>query len=108
MYFYKSDKNRNLGHFKYLTVVLVVFVTIVTIMSLTPNDARASTTSSTSTGFHSALETYVTYEPQGYGVYEVRESNVFSPGETLLLYVEPAGMTYNPVTEGKSNCTTLR
>jgi hypothetical protein len=40
----------------------------------------------------------VATEPGGYGVYDVRQSNVFKPGETLLLYVEPAGMTYSPST----------
>ncbi len=50
--------------------------------------------------YYSVLDTYVASEPEGYGVYEARESDVFSPGETLVLYVELAGMTYGPVAVG--------
>ena len=39
--------------------------------------------------FGSAFDTFVSSEPGGYGIYEERKSNVFKPGETFLLYVEP-------------------
>ena len=39
--------------------------------------------------FRSAFDTFVSSEPGGYGIYEERKSNVFNPGETFLLYVEP-------------------
>ena len=49
--------------------------------------------------FMSAFDTFVSSEPGGYGMYEERESNVFAPGETFLLYVEPVGYSYGNVTD---------
>ncbi|MEJ1156825.1 hypothetical protein [Prosthecomicrobium sp. N25] len=37
---------------------------------------------------------FVAGEPQGYGVYQPRASNVFKAGETLLVYGEPFGYGY--------------
>ena len=53
--------------------------------------------------FRSAFDTFVSSEPRGYGIYEERNSNVFKPGETLLLYVEPVGYTYGTVTDADGN-----
>lgn len=48
--------------------------------------------------FGSVFNTYVKKgSATGYGVYEPRQSNVFSPGETLELYVEPVGYSFGPV-----------
>lgn len=66
------------------------------------------TPSSNTTGFHSALDTYVSSEPDGYGVYEVRQSNVFKPGESLILYVEPIGVAYGPVTVGNDQLYNIK
>jgi hypothetical protein len=52
------------------------------------------TSSSTEQTFASGFDTFVSSEPTGYGMYEERESNVFAPGETFLLYVEPVGYSY--------------
>jgi len=61
---------------------------------------QTSETSSTSEQiFRSGFDTFVTSEPKGYGMYEKRESNVFAPGETFLLYVEPVGYSYGNVTD---------
>ena len=49
--------------------------------------------------FSSAFDTFVSSEPGGYGMYEDRKSNIFKPGETFLLYVEPVGYTYGTVTD---------
>ena len=49
--------------------------------------------------FRSAFDTFVSSEPAGYGMYEDRKSNIFKPGETFLLYVEPVGYTYGTVTD---------
>lgn len=87
-----------------LCVTLAAFILAVSFSATVSNDVIASTGQFTqpnnSTGFRSTLDTYVSSEPGGYGVYEVRHSNVFSSGETFILYVEPAGMAYGPVTEG--------
>jgi hypothetical protein len=47
----------------------------------------------------SQFDTFVSSEPAGYGMYEEKESNVFAPGETFLLYVEPVGYTYGNTTD---------
>ena len=53
--------------------------------------------------FQSAFNTYVKKgSATGYGVYEPRESNIFSPGETLELYVEPVGYSFRPI-QGENN-----
>jgi hypothetical protein len=53
--------------------------------------------------FRSAFDTFVSSEPGGYGIYEDRKSNVFKPGETFLLYVEPLGYTYGTITDKDGN-----
>jgi hypothetical protein len=57
------------------------------------------TSSSTEQTFGSGFDTFVSSEPEGYGMYEERESSVFAPGETFLLYVEPIGYSYGNVTD---------
>ena len=49
--------------------------------------------------FRSAFDTFVSSEPGGYGMYEERKSNIFKPGETFLLYVEPVGYRYGTITD---------
>jgi hypothetical protein len=49
--------------------------------------------------FRSQFDTFVASEPAGYGMYDEKESNVFAPGETFLLYVEPVGYAYGNVTD---------
>ena len=49
--------------------------------------------------FRSGFDTFVASEPEGYGTYNEKESNVFAPGETFLLYVEPVGYSYGNVTD---------
>ncbi len=44
--------------------------------------------------FRSGLDTYVNFEPQGYGIYQERESSVFMPGEKMIFYIEPKGYEY--------------
>ena len=56
------------------------------------------TSSSTEQTFASGNDTFVSSEPTGYGIYEERESNIFAPGETFLLYVEPVGYSYGNMT----------
>jgi hypothetical protein len=51
--------------------------------------------------FRSAFDTFVTSEPEGYGMYQERGSNVFQPGETMILYIEPVGFKYSSLTDDK-------
>ena len=56
------------------------------------------TSSSTEQTFASGFDTFVSSEPTRYGMYVERESNIFGPGETFLLYVEPVGYSYGNMT----------
>jgi plastocyanin len=53
--------------------------------------------------FRSGFDTFVSSEPEGYGMYNEKESNVFAPGETFLLYVEPVGYSYGNVTNANGD-----
>jgi hypothetical protein len=60
------------------------------------------------TEFNAAFSTFIEpFSAAGYGVYEER-SNIFAPGETIVLYVEPAGFAHQQVIEkeGDSNNNT--
>jgi hypothetical protein len=57
------------------------------------------------TGFHPQFDTYVN-SADAYGIYEEHKSNVFKPGEPIILYVEPVGFTHMPI-NGVSNNTKL-
>ncbi len=53
--------------------------------------------------FRSAFDTYVISKPEGYGVYQEKASNVFRPGEPIILYIEPIGYKYQNLTDDKGN-----
>ncbi len=61
------------------------------------------------TEFNTTFSTFVEpFSAAGYGVYEER-SNVFAPGETIVLYVEPVGFDHRQIIdeEGNNNNITL-
>jgi len=49
-----------------------------------------------SSGFHSQLDSFVN-SAEGYGIYQEHKSNIFKPGEDIILYVEPVGFSHMPV-----------
>jgi hypothetical protein len=51
------------------------------------------------TSFQNQFDTFVN-SADGYGVYEEHKSNVFKPGEPIVLYVEPVGFTHMPISDG--------
>jgi hypothetical protein len=61
------------------------------------------TSSASEQGFRSQFDTFVTSEAGGYGMYDEKESNVFAPGETFLLYIEPVGYAYGNVMDEEGN-----
>lgn len=69
-----------------------------------PPESRDNTTENASPGssqtFRSVFDTFVTSEPRGFGVYDEKESNTFSPGEDIILYIEPVGFEYGTATDG--------
>ncbi|MCY1154984.1 MAG: hypothetical protein MOP49_295, partial [Nitrososphaera sp.] len=62
------------------------------------------------TEFNTTFSTFVEpFSAAGYGVYEER-SNVFAPGETIVLYIEPVGFAHEQVIDeegGSNNNSTL-
>ena len=62
------------------------------------NKLTGATSNSTSGTFASALDLFVVPgSVGGYGVYEEHAPNTFSPGEDIVLYVEPVGFSHEPV-----------
>jgi hypothetical protein len=54
--------------------------------------------------FQSSFDTFIIPESnQGFGIYEAHTSNIFRPGETLELYIQPVGYTHEPITDGQGN-----
>lgn len=45
--------------------------------------------------------TFVTDPPEGYGMYTPRENTVYKPGEPLMSYIEPVGLSWRPIEGGK-------
>ncbi len=99
-----------------LSIVLLTGISLVPALQITANEqvqqqqqqhfAFGQTAEELVAGeqtFGSAFDTFVSSEPGGYGIYEERKSNVFNPGETFLLYVEPLGYTYGTVTDEDGN-----
>lgn len=52
--------------------------------------------------FRSAFDTFVNSDPQGYGVYDKKATNVFRPGEDIILYIEPTGFEYGTTTNDRN------
>src|SRR5215211_4095553 len=53
------------------------------------------------TEFNATFSTFVEpFSAAGYGVYEER-SNIFAPGETIVLYVEPVGFAHEQIIDEK-------
>jgi hypothetical protein len=50
--------------------------------------------------FRSVFDTFVFSEPRGFGLYDEKVSNTFSPGEDIILYIEPVGFEYGTATDG--------
>jgi hypothetical protein len=58
------------------------------------------------TEFNATFNTFIEpFSAAGYGVYEERNSNVFSPGETIVLYVEPVGFGHMQIQDEEGNNT---
>jgi hypothetical protein len=72
------------------------------------NNSIGQSFGSTNSTFASALDLFVVPDSTGgYGVYEEHLPNTFSPGEDIVLYVEPVGFSHEPVEPILSNNETL-
>jgi hypothetical protein len=76
--------------------------------NMTLDDAREQYLSIwNQTEFNATFSTFIEpFSAAGYGVYEER-NNVFAPGETIVLYVEPVGFDHRQVLDEEGNNTTL-
>jgi hypothetical protein len=43
---------------------------------------------------------FVSEHPEGFGMYQPRASNIFKPGELLVVYAEPVGYDWKPIGSG--------
>ena len=60
----------------------------------TQSFAQPSNMTNSTQSFNYTKNLFVFSKPQGYGIYQERNSNVFKPGEDIILYIEPSGFTY--------------
>jgi hypothetical protein len=69
-----------------------------------PTNKTSNTTSSEQQGiFRADINAFVNTMPQGFGIYDKKTSNVFAPGEDILLYIEPGGFSYGTLYDNKNN-----
>jgi hypothetical protein len=62
-------------------------------------DTNSTGHTNSTSGFYSNKDLFVTTEPTGYGIYEEKNSTSYSPGEPIILYIEPVGFEYNNITD---------
>lgn len=82
-------------------------MTNTTAPEMTLDDAREQYLSVwNQTEFNATFSTFIEpFSAAGYGVYEENSSNVFSPGETIVLYVEPVGFGHRQIQDEEGNNT---
>jgi hypothetical protein len=83
--------------------------TNLTVTNMTIEDAKELYLSVwNQTEFNATFSTFIEpFSAAGYGVYEER-SNIFAPGETIVLYVEPVGFAHKQVIDERgSDSSTL-
>src|ERR671924_1917116 len=79
-------------------------ITTTAFPNMTLDDAREQYLSIwNQTEFNATFSTFIEpFSAAGYGVYEER-SNVFAPGETIVLYVEPVGFDHKQILDDQGN-----
>ena len=109
----KQDVNKHLisGFITLLTSIILFTTTIdksYAQADINGNNSIGSPFESTNSTFASALDLFVVPDSiGGYGVYEEHLSNIFSPGEDIVLYVEPIGFSHEPVGPNSPDNETL-
>ena len=85
-----------------MTIAMIIIMITSTLNSYAQeenNNIKEETNQSQA--FRSGFDIFVNSEPLGYGVYEEKESNIFRPDETLILYIEPVGYNYGNIIDKK-------
>lgn len=52
--------------------------------------------------FGAETNSFVSTMPQGFGMYDKKNSNIFAPGEDILLYIEPTGYSFGTIKDNKN------
>jgi len=63
------------------------------------SDSNSTIDSNSTSDFYSNKDLFVTTEPNGFGIYEEKNSTSYSPGESIILYIEPVGFEYKNITD---------
>ena len=104
-----ADNNNNNNQSESISAA-ATNLTATTINNMTIEDAKELYLSVwNQTEFNATFSTFVEpFSAAGYGVYEER-SNIFAPGETIVLYVEPVGFAHKQIIDerGGNNNTLL-
>lgn len=66
-------------------------------------NAQVMNTNNSTGSFYSIKDLFVTSEPNGYGIYEDKNSSSFATGEPIILYIEPVGFEYRNLTDESGN-----
>ena len=62
-------------------------------------NAQGISDSNSTSDFYSNKDLFVATEPSGFGIYEEKNSTSYSPGESIILYIEPVGFEYKNLTD---------
>ena len=65
--------------------------------------AQVTSPTNSNNSFYSAKDLFVVSKPQGYGIYDERNSKVFQPGEDIILYIEHFGFVYKNLKNSQDN-----
>jgi hypothetical protein len=114
-----TNTNRNVTNNNYTTNATNVSRNETTIEGLNDNSNNSSAISPDSqfikareqylrsweqSNFSSEFDTFVIPNSvNGYGIYDEHRSNIFKPGEPIVLYVEPIGFTHKKLTDESGN-----
>lgn len=88
----------------FLITIMIAFSTILLIVTNSNQSSAQSPnlTNSNQSSF-SGNGLFVSSKSQGYGIYQPRNSNVFSPSEDIIFYIEPSGFDYKSLRDDQGN-----
>ena len=97
-------KSLNNIYFIYVAGILFGLISVQVYFSQSLGQSNQPTNMTNSNqSFFSKKDLFTFSKPQGYGAYEERNSNVFQPGETIYLYIEPSGFAYKTLQDDRGN-----
>ena len=73
--------------------------TLVNGLNIGQANAQGISDSNSTSDFYSKKDLFVTTESNGFGIYDEKNSTSYSPGESIILYIEPVGFEYKNITD---------